>query len=129
MYDDKLKELFKNFQPELSTDDDFVGRIERNINSVELIMQEAASMKRRSRRSFCVGAAVGFIAGLIMSQFVPFVCRAISEFRLSMPDSNIIGLLSDFQSTLAWLLVGATSVILALNSYDLMQAIQPARRH
>ena len=37
MEDDKLKSLFSNFEPELSSDFLFMNKLQRNLNSVELI--------------------------------------------------------------------------------------------
>ena len=50
MEDDKFKSLFSNFDPELSSDTQFMGRLERNLNSVEIIKQHIAESKSQNKR-------------------------------------------------------------------------------
>ena len=40
--DDKFKSLFSNFEPELSSDFRFMNKLQRNLNSVELVKQHIA---------------------------------------------------------------------------------------
>ena len=44
MEDDKLKSLFSNFEPELSSDFLFMNKLQRNLNSVELIKQHTVEV-------------------------------------------------------------------------------------
>ena len=51
MDDDKLKQLFGNFNPPLSSDHEFVSRLETRLESVEMIRRHNLSIQKRNERS------------------------------------------------------------------------------
>lgn len=123
MEDDKLKELFSNFQPEMQSDFDFINRLERNLNAVEAVKRHSVMQKRRQRVSFIAGCAAGFIAGMLVSLTVPHIINFISALKLSLSGNGIVAALAEYPSIAAWSVVGTTSVIIALNVYDMVRGI------
>ena len=123
MEDDKIKLLFQDFQPGLSSDFDFIRKLERNLNSVEIVREQSALLRRRSKRAVIIAAIVGFVTGFLASFLVPYFGNIVSEMQLSMPDSSAMKLLVDYQMTFAWVIVGSLSLIMSYNAYDITQAI------
>lgn len=80
MEDDKLKNLFEDFAPEMTPDKDFVCRIERCVKAVELIEKEAKSKSRRNRRAVVISAFVGFVTGALSMCLAPYLCQMLEEF-------------------------------------------------
>ena len=68
MEEDKLKSLFAEFQPELSSDSLFMNRLERNMESVEIVKRRVEEMRARNRRAIAVAAIVGFIVVVAVSE-------------------------------------------------------------
>lgn len=119
MEDDKLKSLFSNFEPELSSDFQFMNRLQQNLNSVEIIRQHTAEVRSRSRKAVAIAAVVGFIVGFLFSLSLPYLSDAVSNWQLTLPGESALNTIANNFTTIAWLIIGGTSVLTALNSYEL----------
>ena len=119
MEDDKLKYLFSNFEPELSSDFLFMNKLQRNLNSVELIKQHTVEVRSRSRKAVAIAAIVDFIVGFLFSQSLPYLSEAVSNWQLTLPSESVMNVFANNFTIIAWLVIGGTSVFAALNSYEL----------
>ena len=119
MEDDKLKSLFSNFEPELSSDFLFMNKLQRNLNSVELIKQHTVEVRSRSRKAVAIAAIVGFIVGFLFSMSLPYLSEAVSNWQLTLPSESVMNVFANNFTIIAWLVIGCTSVFAALNSYEL----------
>ena len=119
MEDDKLKSLFSNFEPELSSDFLFMNKLKRNLNSVELIQQHTVEVRSRSRKAVAIAAIVGFIVGFLFSLSLPYLSEAVSNWQLTLPSESVVNVFANNFTIIAWLVIGGTSVFAALNSYEL----------
>lgn len=119
MQDDKLKYLFSNFEPELSSDFEFMNKLQRNLNSVEIIKRHAAEVRARSRKAVLIAAVVGFIVGFMFSLSLPYLSDAVSNWQLTLPSESMLKTIANNFTTIAWFVIGATSVLAALNSYEI----------
>ena len=119
MEDDKLKSLFSNFEPELSSDLLFMNKLQRNLNSVELIKQHTVEVRSRSRKAVAIAAIVGFIVGFLFSLSLPYLSEAVSNWQLTLPSESVMNVFANNFTIIAWLVIGGTSVFAALNSYEL----------
>lgn len=119
MEDDKLKSLFANFEPELSSDFRFMNKLQRNLNSVEMIKQHNAEVRARSKKAVAIAAVVGFIVGFMFSLSLPYLNYAVSNWQLTLPSESMLNTFANNFTTIAWLVIGGTSVIAALNSYEI----------
>lgn len=118
MEDDKLKSLFSNFEPELSSDSLFMNKLQRNLNSVELIKQHTAEVRSRSRKAVAIAAIVGFIVGFLFSLSLPYLTDAVSNWQLTLPSESVMNVFANNFTIIAWLVIGGTSVFAVLNSYE-----------
>lgn len=119
MEDDKLKSLFANFEPELSSDFRFMNKLQRNLNSVEMIKQHNAEVRARSKKAVAIAAVVGFIVGFMFSLSLPYLNHAVSNWQLTLPSESMLNTFANNFTSIAWLVIGGTSVIAALNSYEI----------
>ena len=118
MEDDKLKSLFSNFEPELSSDFLFMNKLQRNLNSVELIKQHTVEVRSRSRKAVAIAAIVGFMVGFLFSLSLPYLSEAVSNWQLTLPSESVMNVFANNFTIIAWLVIGGTSVFAALNSYE-----------
>ena len=119
MDDDKLKSLFSEFKPELSSDFQFMNKLQKNLNSVEIIKRHSAEVKQRNKRAVVIAAIVGFIVGCLFSLSVPYICEAVSNRQLILPADSVLNTIADNFITVAWIIVAGTSVLAALNTYEI----------
>lgn len=119
MEDNKFKFLFSNFEPELSSDFQFMNKLQQNINSVEIIKQHTAEVRARSKKAVVIAAVVGFIVGFLFSLSLPYLSEAVSNWQLTLPRESVMNALANNFTTIAWLVIGGTSVLAALNSYEI----------
>lgn len=120
MEDDKLKSLFAEFQPELSSDSLFMNRLERNMESVEIVKRRVEEMRARNRRAIAVAAIVGFIVGFLFSLTLPYLSDVVAGWQVTLPQESVMNHVADYFAVLAWGVIGVTAVIAAINTYDMM---------
>ena len=65
MEEERLKDIFNDYDPELSSSRNFIERLERNLNAVELIQKENAKATRRNKAAVLIASIAGFITGFI----------------------------------------------------------------
>lgn len=119
MEDDKLKSLFSNFEPDMSSDFQFMNKLQKSLNSVEIIRQHTAEVRTRSKKAVAIAAVVGFIVGFLFSLSLPYLNEAVSNWQLTLPHESLLNFLANNFTTIAWIIIGGTSVIAALNSYEI----------
>lgn len=119
MEDDKLKSLFADFQPDLSSDRAFVERLERNLHSVEIVRQRSAELRARNRKAVVIAAFAGFVVGMLFTLTLPYLNALVAGWRLELPESALLGILANNFAMIAWTLVCGTVVFTALNAYEL----------
>ena len=119
MDDDKIKDLFGNFDPELSSDSLFMSRLQRNMDRVEFVHRHNAEQRSRNKKAVAIAAFIGFLIGSLFSLTLPYLGDALESMHLERPDSQFISFMSQYYLTLGLLIVGATSVFAAVNAYDL----------
>ena len=85
MEDDKLKSMLTNFEPELSSDFQFMSQL---------------------------------IVGMLFSLSLPYLSSAVAEWQLSLPGDSMLNALADNFRIISWIAIGGTSVLTALNTYE-----------
>jgi len=116
MEDDKIKDLFSSFEPELSSDFQFMTKLQRNMEAVELVKQQSAATRRRNKIAVVVAALSGFAMGVLLTMLFPLIGDWISTINLNIPYINTITF--DFQ-IVAWILAAIVSGITAINAYEI----------
>lgn len=127
MDDDKIKGLFRDFQPARSSDTLFMNRLKRNMESVELVKSRTSAMRRRSRAAMIVSAISGFVVGLICALVYPLIESRVTSLSVSIPFLGIPEFTIDL-NILAWLVATALCVGASLASYEFMRS-RPYRLH
>ncbi len=121
MDDEKIKDIFRDFKPELSSDFQFMSRLEQNLNAVEIARQQNSDLRRQCRRAVVLASICGIVAGLILGLFMPVATDWISTARISVPFISINSIRIDY-TLIAWILSAGVSVIVALNAYEIAMA-------
>ncbi len=120
MEEDKLKSLFAEFRPDLSSDRRFMDRLTRNMESVEIVKRRMAETRARNRRAVTVAAIVGFVVGFLFSLTLPYLSGVVAGWQLTLPQESVMNVVADWFAVMAWGVIGSTAVIAAINTYDMM---------
>lgn len=126
--DDKLRSLFADFNPELSSDRRFIDRLERNLHSVEIVKRQAAEERSRNRKAMVLAAVAGFVVGVLFSMALPQLTAILAEWLLTLPGGYVVKVDAGYISIFAWIAVGAASVAAALNTYDISLSLLKSSR-
>lgn len=119
---DEIKELFAGFNPRVVGSRDFMSRLSRNLDTIDMIKKHNIAVRRVNRMAAVIAVIAGFAAGVAATMLLPVLKAAvgtvetpgISFFFMSTPDLVQTGL---------WLLVGVVSVLVALSAYDLSSGL------
>lgn len=128
MDDENLKNMFNRYDPELSSDSLFMDKLRRNLNSVEIIRQENAKARSRNKRAVAIAASVGFVVGVLFSLALPYVGDAVNGIMNMLPQGAISYLLAENYQLISWVIIGAVSVTISLNTYDLALSLMRKQR-
>jgi hypothetical protein len=118
MEDDKIKELFTNFQPEMSSSLQFMAKLQKNMERVEILKQHSIAIKKRNKLAVCIAAAIGFLMGVILTLLFPLIGSWVSTFSISLPHLQISSFTIDY-SFVGWIIMAVTCIITALNAYEI----------
>ena len=123
MEDDKLRHLFDNFDPELTSGVQFFNKLERKLNSVEIIVKHNAEVRARNKKAVVIAACVGFIVGFLFSLALPYLNEAVANWKMTLPVDSFMHLFADNFTIIAWSIIGFVSVISSLNAFDLSRTL------
>ena len=127
MEEDKLKDLFKSYDPELSSSRDFIERLERNLNAVELIHRDNAAVLKRNRIAVAIASVAGFITGVVFTLSLPYIEVFVNTLLSSLLSAFRLPDVLYSNQVVSWLLVGAISVFVGLNTYTITLSLLPSR--
>jgi len=121
MEDDKLKVLFKSFDPELSSDINFMAHLQRSMETIECIRRQNATQRKRNKVAIIIAAASGFIMGIILTLLFPIISNWLTNINASLPTFKITSLNID-PSFIGWIIIAGACIILTINVYELTLA-------
>lgn len=118
MNDDKFKDLFQNFKPELSSDFKFLTKLQRNMDALELVKHQTAMQRKRNRIAVIVAAITGFVMGVIITILFPILADTLSTFSITLPAPDFSPISINWQ-IIGYILAAIVSVFTALNAYEI----------
>jgi hypothetical protein len=121
MEDDKLRNLFNDFQPELSSSSQFMTKLQKNMEMVEILKQHDIALKKRNKLAVVIAAVSGFVMGVILTLLFPLIGDWVSTVSVSLPHLYISHLTIDY-SFVAWIVIAGVCIITALNAYEIALA-------
>ncbi len=121
MDDDKLKDLFNNFRPELSSSFQFMTQLQKNMETVEILKQHNVALKKRNRLAVAIAGVSGFVMGVIMTLLFSLIGDWVTTFNISIPRLNVSSLTVDY-SFVGWIVMAGVCVITAMNAYEIALA-------
>ncbi len=118
MKEDKIKEIFDDFQPELTSSLQFMNKLQKNMEAVEIVKRHNATVRKRNLIAVVVAAASGLLMGVILTLLysVSGIGR-IAAHRISMPDFLNYTLDVDY-SVIAWLVISTICSLTTLYIYS-----------
>jgi hypothetical protein len=119
MEDDKLRNLFNDFQPELSSSSQFMTKLQKNMEMVEILKQHDIALKKRNKLAVVIAAASGFVMGVILTLLFPLIGDWVSTFSVSL--MHISNMTIDY-SFVGWIVMAGACIITALNAYEIALA-------
>ena len=125
MEDDKIRELFSNFQPPLSSTPMFMARLQKNMEAVEIVRQYNKALRRRNRLAVAIAAVCGFVMGVITTLVLPLIGGSLTSLSVTLPRFMQSGSFAIDGSILSWILTAGVSVIFAINAYEIAMAKLP----
>ncbi len=118
MEDDKIRSLFDNFEPELSSSFQFMNQLKKNMDAAEIVKQHNIALKKSNRLAVVIAAVSGFITGVILTLLFPLIGDWVSTFNISIPRLQTSVITIDF-SFVAWIVMAGVCIITALNAYEI----------
>ncbi len=133
MEDAKIKQLFSDFNPDISSNVRFMSALRSRMNSVEMVKLHTAERRRRSKIAVMLSALAGFAAGVLLTLLMPYVTAYLAEWHPHIPDMvsifridlniSFVRAITDHLTILAWTLAGIITVLTTLKTYSLSMSL------
>lgn len=123
MEDDKIKEMFAAFNPELPPANDFMERLRHNMEAVEMIRRRQAQLRRQGRKAVAIASLAGFAAGMLFSMMLPWIGATVERMQLASHAGTWANMLADNYVTISWSVIAAITVFTAINVYEIAIAM------
>ena len=121
--DYKLKKLFNDFNPDLESDFRFMERLQRNLDSVELVCRRNMEQRARCRKAVAIAAVCGFVCGILCTFAMPYIVAAFSRLEAVLPSFGSANSLGAACYIAALLVAGVMSAWVAVSAYELSLAL------
>ncbi|MDE7393663.1 MAG: hypothetical protein K2M80_04230 [Muribaculaceae bacterium] len=119
MEDEKLKSLFVDFDPEITSDARFMDNLQRNLNAVEIVRRHSAEVKVINKKAVVIAALAGLVVGFLLSLLLPCLGNVIAKWQLSAPEESISALLARNFQLIIWIIAGVCATLVSVNAYEL----------
>ena len=127
MEEERLKDLFSQYDPELSSSMAFLERLERKLEAVELIHQENAAVMKRNKLAVAIATFAGFISGILFTLILPYLADVIKSSMEAIAGHEWQQDFSGYPQVISWFIVGAISVFIAVNTYNISLSLLPLK--
>lgn len=130
MEDDNIRSLFADFDPDLSSSFQFMDRVEREIDNMEIVHKHLTARRQRSRIAMAVAACVGFVVGFVLALYIPYFEALIQGVSLpAMPDfATRFAPGFDAIAMILWVCIGVIVIVASVGSYELTLSLLPSAR-
>lgn len=122
MEDKEIKAHLRNFEPELSSDIDFMARLRQSMDAVEAVRQQSALMRRRHKIAVAIAGASGFIMGVLITLLSPIIDKWLADAHLSIPTGKLTPDIYIEPAIIGWGAAAAVCCIVVMNVYELTLA-------
>lgn len=119
--EERLYDIFATYNPEMSSDEFFMHRLERNLEAVELVKSQLEHRRRMSRVAVVAAAITGFITGILATMCYPYLSQQIAE--AAKTDTVMSSLITDYGSVIIWSAIALTTAVLSYTAYDITQLL------
>lgn len=116
MKDDKLKDIFAKYDPDMQSDEIFMKRLQRNLNAIESVRQSAKDLSQRHRLALVAAAITGFVAGVTLTLCYPYISIGIGQILMAFSVFDILQ--PQVLSTATYALISLATSIIAYTAYD-----------
>lgn len=121
MDDNKLYDLFADYDPDLSSDSLFMSRLEQNLEAVELVKEQLKKSRSKNRFAIIVAAITGFVAGILSVLYYPALRDAL--FTIAPSGDKAASVLSAYGDMLPWGIVTLIVFAMTYGAYDITLTI------
>jgi uncharacterized membrane protein YdbT with pleckstrin-like domain len=118
MEDEIFKDIFNKFEPQLSSHDEFMANLKRNLNAVECIKQQQAAANKHNKIAIWIAAVSGFIIGALLTLLFPFIKGSLSTISINTSWFSAEDISTAIQ-VIVWAIIAITSCITAYNVYEI----------
>lgn len=119
--DDKLQNIFAGFNPLMSSDADFMKRLNSNLDMVELIKMDIVKKHKNYKKAIIAATLVGFFVGIILSAlyhiFSPLVLNAL------ISGNEIFKEQSFYVNSVLYTIIAICIIASSLVTFDLTKSI------
>lgn len=119
MKEDQLKDLFAGFNPPMGDDNQFMSKLERNLQAVEFAKIHCAEARRKNRVAVIVASIVGFVCGVVFTLCYPYLLGLIDGFK--DVSSDVAWTVDKYGDVMVWAVCSIATCVLTYASYDISQ--------
>jgi len=118
MEDDKLKSLFCDYQPRLTSDKDFMASLGKQLMTVDLVKSQLKNRQRSRRIAAVAAVATGFVMGVISTLCYPILADFIHSAAMSS-SAMTANLIETYGNISIWIPICVITMAASYVAYDI----------
>ena len=121
--DDKLRQLFHDFNPPMSDDKSFMARLENRLETVEMIRRNNRLVSSHNRTALLSAMVAGILIGIILTVTFPLICSFIENIIPDNLSADVVALIAHNTAVIGWCTVGLIIMGSMIIVYNLAVAV------
>jgi|GEM_PF-725497 len=117
MEEKDLTSLFASYNPQISSDSEFMSRMRRNLRAVNMVREQTAAMHRKNRLAMAIASVTGFISGVIFTLCYPYIAAFLSS--LVKAGTTAALLYNNYGNVAVWSIICCATALLSYSAYDI----------
>lgn len=114
----EIRAMMEESLPELSSGEDFVRRVNGALEAMEFVLKETRKTKRNTAVISVISGLAGFVCGVVMTLFYPFINSFIQNMFLSI--FKLSETIEFVSLLLSYSVIASGCVFVALGTYRLL---------
>ena len=123
--DDKLQNIFAGFNPSMSSDADFMKRLNSNLDLVELIRMDIVKKQKNHKLAVITAACVGFFIGILLTALYPLYSPLIINALIT--GNEIMQEQTFYVNSIIYSIIAFCIIASSLVTFDITKSINMSK--
>lgn len=120
MNDNDIRDLFKEYQPEIGDDFRFLVKLQRSIEAAEIVRQHNEAVIKSNRIAMVISVILAFISGIVFTILQPRIQILLENIFYKFRNMVSSFRYEDIMAIGSWIIIATFVLFLAFGCYNIV---------